>query len=123
MCVALLVAAHANVLAADRMTLRWMHTVEKTLWEEDYRTDGRLLVIEEARVRSSGAGMDPPATAVWSAGWWRYEPRLAALEEVTLANSPFSTGYTVCWKGTCQPLSVLVPPGEPVRLASRPCVT
>jgi hypothetical protein len=58
----LCLAAGALVVAlgGDEITLRWRHSVQKTLWEEVWRdTPGGLRLIE-ARVEGSGAGMDPP---------------------------------------------------------------
>ena len=43
-------------LPLQSFTLAWQHTVEKVLWEEDYRLSERGLLLEEARVRGSGAG-------------------------------------------------------------------
>jgi hypothetical protein len=122
MCIALIAAASTYLLPTDSITLRWTHTVEKTPWEEDYHVRGRSLVIEEARVKTSGAGMDAPPDARWSQGWWRYRPNLGALDEVTLANSEFAQGYTICWKGTCKLLQEFVRRGEPVSLVARRCM-
>ena len=47
-------------LPLQSFTLAWQHTVEKVLWEEDYRLSERGLLLEEARVRGSGAGMEIP---------------------------------------------------------------
>jgi hypothetical protein len=46
--------------------------VEKTEWRETWRVEGRELVLDEGRVRGSGAGMDPPEGAVLQDGWWVY---------------------------------------------------
>jgi hypothetical protein len=121
MCMAVLVGTVIHALPTDRITLSWTHTVEKTRWEEDYRVVGRALMIEEARVEGSGAGMDPPGDAIWSSGWWRYRPSIGLLEEVTLANSEFARGYTICWANTCRLLHELAPRGEFVKVVSKPC--
>ena len=47
-------------LPATHFTLRWQHSIEKIWWEEDYALAGPWLVITGARIRGSGAGMDPP---------------------------------------------------------------
>jgi hypothetical protein len=58
-------------------TLAWEHSVQKTRWEERYRVDDGGLVLAEARVQGSGAGMEPPPGAVLRNGWWTW--RLGAL--------------------------------------------
>jgi hypothetical protein len=121
MCIAVVLATGVQVLPSDAITLSWTHSVEKTRWEEDYRVAGHRLVIEEARIRSSGAGMDAPREARWSEGWWRYRPALEPLDEVVLANSESVPGYTVCWEGTCLPLQEIALRGDPVTLVAARC--
>jgi hypothetical protein len=120
-CIAVLLGTAVHALPTDSITLSWTHSVEKTRWEEDYRVVGSALMIEEARVKASGAGMDPPRDASWSSGWWRYKPSIGLLEEVTLANSEFAPGYTICWANTCRSLLELAPRGEFVKIVSEPC--
>ena len=50
-------------IPAQRFTLRWQHTVEKIVWEEDYVVAGDWLYLSGARVQGSGAGMEPPPDA------------------------------------------------------------
>ena len=59
-------------LAATLFTLQWTHSVERIAWQEDWRIDGDALVLVEARIRGSGAGMDPPDGAVLRDGVWHY---------------------------------------------------
>ncbi|MDP3514392.1 MAG: DUF1850 domain-containing protein, partial [Sulfuritalea sp.] len=70
----------------------WMHSIEKIRWEEDWRIEGRTLVIAEARIRGSGAGMEPPAGAV-----------------LRLTHSPYAAGYTLCTPTVCRPLADQLP--------------
>jgi len=121
LCIAVLLGTAVHTLPTDRITLSWMHTVEKTQWEEGYRIADGALTIEEARVKTSGAGMDPPRDATWSSGWWRYKPSIGFLEEVILANSEFALGYTICWANFCESMRELVPRGEFVKIAPQPC--
>src|SRR3954468_1780409 len=107
LCIAVLLGTAVHTLPTDRITLSWTHTVEKTRWEEDYRIAGDALTIVEARVKTSGAGMDPPANATWSFGWWRYKPSIGLLKEVILANSEFAPGYTICWANFCESMQEL----------------
>jgi hypothetical protein len=122
LCIGLLAATAVHVLPASAVTLRWTHTVEKTPWEEDFVIQGTTLELREARVKRSGAGMDPPPSATWSGGWWRYRPALEPMAEVTVANSEFGDGYTLCWgAGVCRPLEEFIPRGTTVKLAATPC--
>ena len=63
-------------LAVAAFTLSWTHSVEKTRWEEDWAITPAGLQIVEARVKGSGAGMDPADGAVLRDGWWVYAPSL-----------------------------------------------
>ena len=55
-----LIKAYAGITA---FTLAWTHSVQKTEWEEDWQIVNTRLVIAEARVQGTGAGMEPPAEA------------------------------------------------------------
>lgn len=121
LCIAVLLGTAVQILPTDRITLSWTHTVEKTRWEEDYRIVGGVLMIDEARVKTSGAGMEPARNASWSAGWWRYKPSIDPLKEVILANSEFALGYTICWKSFCESMDKIVPRGEFVKIGPKPC--
>jgi hypothetical protein len=121
LCIALVGIAGAPVLPTDTMTLSWTHTVEGTPWEEDYAIRDGALILTEARVKRSGAGMDAPDGAVWARGWWHYAPLLPPLREVVLANSSFAPGYTVCWAGQCRPLKAMIAAGSPVALTAMTC--
>ena len=63
MSLCLAAGAASAVLALNGFTLAWTHSIEKIHWEEDWRVEGRALVITEARIRGFGAGMEPPAGA------------------------------------------------------------
>jgi hypothetical protein len=109
-------------LSADAFTLRWQHSVEHTSWEEDYRVEGTRLVLAEARVQGSGAGMEPPAGAELDEGAWRYRPDLPALAELRLAVSPWGD-HELCVARQCWPLSRLagVRDGDSAVAVVRPC--
>jgi len=121
LCIALAAGALLEVLPAQAVTLGWVHTVERTAWEEDYLASDRGLIVSEARIESTGAGMEPPSFAVWSAGRWRYRPSLPAFESVTLANSSYAPGYRICWRSQCHALASLVPKGVPVTITTAEC--
>lgn len=93
----------------DHFTLRWQHSIEKITWDEDYEVAGGWLHLSQARIRGSGAGMEPPDGAALFDGVWHY--RLADLwrREVVLARSEFVPDYDLCIAGRCQPLWHWIP--------------
>ena len=97
--------ALVTTLAVDAFTLAWTHSIEKIRWEEDWRLAGGRLELVEARIRGSGAGMEPPAGAVLENGVWRYRPATAPLARLRLANSAFTADYELCFDGRCRPLA------------------
>ena len=99
-------------IPAGEFTLAWMHSVEKTRWEERYRVDGERLRLVQARVQGSGAGMDPAPDAVLRDGWWTWSPRAAPLQEIRLTVSSYTQGYDLCWDGRCQSLRALAGRGR-----------
>lgn len=108
-----LIAAAASVaLPLQGFTLAWMHSIEKIRWEEDYRIVGDRLELTEARIRGSGAGMEPPEGAVLRDGAWHYRPDLPALERLQLVRSSYVRDYELCWDGACRPLATILGPVE-----------
>ena len=91
------------------ITLRWTHSIQKTVWEEDYRREGNALRLSEARVRGTGAGMEPPPDAMLKDGVWHYVPKLPPLPEVILTHSPHVPAYVVCSGGQCKPVDAWLP--------------
>ena len=63
--ICLLAGSTIASLMAGAITLAWTHSVEKIVWEEDWRSTPAGLELVEARVRGSGAGMEPPQGAHW----------------------------------------------------------
>lgn len=102
-------------IAAAAFTLAWTHSVERVRWEEDWRVTPAGLEIVEARIRGSGAGMEPPDGAVLADGWWRYRPPLAPLPMLVLGDSGVTGAWSLCTLEGCRDL----PRGEPLQL--RPC--
>ncbi len=105
-CIAIAGAIQA-VIPATSFTLAWTHSIEKVRWEETYQITGDRLQLTEARIKGSGAGMEPPPGAVLADGWWHYRPAIPPLESLRLANSDYADDYTVCWGGVCKPLAAL----------------
>lgn len=101
-------------------TLAWQHSVEKVLWEEDYRVAGAWLYSTGARIRGSGAGMEPPEGAVLRHGVWHFRPAQRWLRELHLARSGFTPDYRLCFEGRCRPLAHWLPVEAGVTTL-RPC--
>lgn len=102
---------HAS-LPLSSFTLAWMHSIEKIRWEEDYRivaSKPPRLILSEARILGTGAGMEPPPDAVFKDGVWHYHPALAPLKELRLTQSPFTKGYELCSAGHCRLLADYLP--------------
>jgi hypothetical protein len=105
------------VLTVAAFTLAWTHSVEKTQWEEDWRVVPAGLEIVTARVRGSGAGMEPPSGAVLADGWWVYSPVLPPVPELVLAASgATSGGWSLCAGGACSTIGAT--PDAPLLLRS-----
>jgi Uncharacterized conserved protein len=110
-------AAGAKVvpLLAGALTLAWTHSVEKILWEEDWRSGPAGLELVEARVRGSGAGMDPPPEARFEHGVWKWHPQVPPLREVILRRSGATADWQICIEGRCRPMDEIMPPAaDPV---------
>ena len=112
----------AAALATNSFTLAWTHSIEKIRWEEDWRVGNAALQVVAARIRGSGAGMEPPPDALLRDGVWHYRPDLAPLESLTLRHSPYAGEYELCIATECRPLSERLPglPSEAVVKIS-PC--
>ena len=102
-------SALAVSLPTTHFTLRWQHSIEKIWWEEDYALVGPWLVITGARIRGSGAGMDPPDGAWLDHGVWHYRLADPWRREVVLARSPYVRDYDLCLDGRCKPLEDWIP--------------
>lgn len=110
-----LLAGALTVPLGPEVTLAWMHSVERTQWEEDWRATADGLVLAEARVEGSGAGMDPPEGARLEGGTWRWTPALPPLGEVVLRRSGATADWRVCVAGACRAMGALVSAGaDPV---------
>lgn len=107
----LCLAAGALVVAlgGGDVTLRWRHSVQKTLWEEVWRDTPEGLRLLEARIEGSGAGMDPPEGARLVDGFWRWTPDLPALPEIVMRRSSATADWQVCIAGTCRPMGDYLP--------------
>lgn len=122
LCVAALGGALLATLPGASFTLSWTHSVEKTEWREEWRVAEGRMILSEARVRGTGAGMEPGPDARLIGGWWVWTPRLPPQDSVTLASSGFTGDHQLCAGNDCRFLSAWTGrAGEPVVL--RPCHT
>jgi len=94
-------AGLAAKIAASAFTLSWTHTIERTAWEEHWRVAPSGLVLDEARVKGSGAGMEPPEGAVLKDGFYAWRPDLPAQQEIVLRNAPEAGDWRLCAAGRC----------------------
>jgi len=92
-------------LASGVFTLSWTHSVEKTGWEERWRVAGAVLVLEEARVKGSGAGMEPGAGARLEGGWWVWDVGLTVPEAVLALSGATGGDWRLCADGVCRGLT------------------
>jgi len=97
-------------LPVSHFTLAWNHSIEKIRWEEDYRVTGKGLVLEEARIRGNGAGMEIPDDARLENGSWHFQRLLPPLQPLKLGRTPEAGDYQLCIDGTCQFISRWVGP-------------
>jgi hypothetical protein len=101
----MVVAAGLAVLTpADHFTLAWTHSVEKVEWREDWRIASGNLILQEASVMGSGAGMEPPPEAVLKGGRWVWHPNIVQ-DEIVLARSDFTSDWRLCVEDACLDLA------------------
>lgn len=95
-------------LAVSMFTLAWTHTIEKIPWEEDWRIEGNRLVLEEVRIKGSGAGMEPAPDARLEAGFYRWNPKDDSRMEIILRRAPEAGDWRLCWEGTCRNIGDMI---------------
>ena len=98
-------AGVVKVLSLAAFTLVWTHSVEKIDWQEDWRVTPKGLALVQARVKGSGAGMEPPAGARLVDGWFQWQPGRPPMPEVVLGNSGVAGEWRLCSDGSCRTLS------------------
>lgn len=113
LCVA--TAGVVKSLAVASFMLSWTPSADNTEWQEDWRVTPQGLEIVEARVKGSGAGMEPLPDAPLIDGWFRWKPQLPVLPEVVLRNSGLVGEWRLCTDGKCQGLSAIL--GRPLSAA------
>ncbi|MBA1279097.1 DUF1850 domain-containing protein [Stutzerimonas stutzeri] len=86
-------------------TLAWNHTIEKIRWEEDYRVTPDGLLLGEARIKGTGAGMEVPDDAQLRDGSWHYQRQLPPLQPLRVGRTPEAGDYQLCFDQRCHALS------------------
>jgi hypothetical protein len=105
-------AGVVKTLSIAAFTLAWTHSIEKIDWQEDWRITPQGLQLVQARVKGSGAGMEPPGDARLVDGWFQWQPKRAPMPEVVLGNSGVAGEWRLCSDGSCRTLSEIF--GHPV---------
>lgn len=113
----LMIGATTLSLIGGGFDLRWTHSVEKVEWRETWHVEDDALRLVEARVRGSGAGMEPGPEAVLRDGWWVWSPDLTIPALALAASGATGAGWTLCADGTCREIGAEA--GETLHLA--PC--
>jgi hypothetical protein len=101
-----------KTLSIAAFTLAWTHSVEKIEWQEDWRVTPRALELVQARVKGSGAGMEPPPEARLVDGWFQWQPKRPPIPELVLGNSGAAGEWRLCSAGQCRTLSEIF--GHPI---------
>jgi hypothetical protein len=101
-----------KTLSIAAFTLVWTHSIEKVDWQEDWRVTPKGLELVQARVKGSGAGMEPPPEARLVDGWFQWGPARAPMPQVVLGNSGAAGEWRLCSDGRCRTLSEIF--GHPV---------
>ena len=105
-------AGVVKTLSIAAFTLVWTHSIEKTDWQEDWLVTRGGLELTQARVKGSGAGMEPPPEARLVDGWFQWRPQRAPMPELALGNSGAAGEWRLCTDGKCRTLSEIF--GHPI---------
>ncbi|QUE75905.1 DUF1850 domain-containing protein [Stutzerimonas stutzeri] len=116
LCLGLAGVVWAQVPTAH-FTLAWTHTIEKIRWEEDYRVTPDGLLLGEARVKGSGAGMEIPDGAELRDGTWHYQRQLPPLQPLRLGRTPEAGDFQLCFDQRCHAMSEWLGPPKADRPA------
>lgn len=123
LCLALEVHANRPVfIPTSSFTLAWTHSIERQRWEEDYALQEPLSTESQtspsqdmslkpikARIKGSGAGMEPGLNARLVNGWYEYAPPQVPLNTLRLSRSFFTEDFSICINQTCRNMSEVLP--------------
>ena len=99
-------AGKTLIFAATTFSLSWTHSVEKVVWQEDWKIADVGLKLMTARVKGSGAGMEPGEGAILRGGWWEWHPSLIEQKELVLATSGAANSvWQLCLPNECVDLA------------------
>ena len=98
-------AGIVKTLSLAAFTLAWTHSVEKIEWQEDWRITPQGLELVQARVKGSGAGMEPPPEARLVGGRFQWQTQRPPMPEMFLGNSGAAGEWRLCQDGSCRTLS------------------
>jgi hypothetical protein len=105
-------AGVVKTLSIAAFTLVWTHSIEKVDWQEDWRITADGLELVQARIKGSGAGMEPPPDARLVDGWFQWKPARAPMPKLLLGNSGAAGEWRLCGAGHCRTLSEIL--GAPI---------
>lgn len=110
-----------KALSVAAFTLAWTHSIEKTAWQEDWQVTPAGLTLLQARIKGTGAGMEPPPEARLVDGWYVWHPADPQRREIVLRREPVAGDWTFCAPDVpCAPLGKLLPQdADPVTI--KPC--
>ena len=114
---ACLLAGGVALAVSGGFTLGWTHSVERTEWLEAWHVANGRLHLDEARIRGSGAGMEPGEGAIRRDGWWVWQPGLSVPELALAAPGATGGGWRLCTDAGCRELGA----GESAPILLRPC--
>lgn len=86
-------------------TLKWMHSTEKSGWEETWRVTKDGFMPVKARIRTGGSGMEPPASSIFREAWYEYIPKIGPVPDIIIPDSDFTSPMQLCVQDDCAPLS------------------
>lgn len=101
-------------LGVSEIELRWFHSVEHTPWREVWRVSAGRLLLAEAAIQATGAGMEMPPDAVRRGAWYVWRPILPPQTALLLARSGATADYTLCVAADCRPLRHWLPADAPL---------
>ena len=96
MALCLIGAGETVRIAVTVFSLSWIHTVEKIPWQETWLVEPDALVLAQARIKGSGAGMEPPDDAKLIDGWYVWAPASPRRSEVVLRNRAGIDDWRLC---------------------------
>ena len=105
-------AGAVKTLSVAAFTLVWTHSIEKVDWQEDWRIARGGLELVQARIKGSGAGMEPPPEARLVDGWFQWRSARPPMPQLVLGNSGVAGEWRLCSDGHCRTLSEIF--GRPI---------